>query len=178
MEIPRNDPTTPKLVWARAPDEQTRYVRLSVDEKTLTTLFESRRLASLGEYAGLIFGLGVLNHPAVIYQGLKRPFLGPGVDDTIDAYVSRPHLSYTYRPEKILTNAELRTLPAPINSVFIAFVSLAIGVVEEARIASRPAGPEIDGAVRYWEWTMASESDPNIPRDADSRYGREVWRRP
>jgi hypothetical protein len=178
MEFPKNDPATPKLVWARAPDEETRYLRLSVDEKTLTTLLDSRRLASLGEYAGLIFGIGILNHPTAIYQGLKRPFLGPGVDDAIYAYVSRPAVSHTYRPAKILTNAELQTLPAPLGCVFIAFVSFTTGVVEEAGITSQPADPEVDGVVRYWEWTMASESDPNIPRDADSRYGREVWRRP
>ena len=77
-EIPENDPETPKIVWARAPESE-EYIRLGMSTKTMVTLLDSRRLASLGEYAGLIFGSGVLSNPLAIFQGLLRPFLGPGL---------------------------------------------------------------------------------------------------
>jgi hypothetical protein len=173
MDVPKNDPKTPKIVWARAPEHEARYISVAVHEKTLVTFLDSRRLASLGQYAGLIYDYGILAHPIQISRGLLRPYRGMMVDDAVLVYIAKPSLTYTYRAEGRLTLGQLRSLPPPLNSVFIAFVSLAADVVDEVR--SYLANQSIDGALLYWEWTMASESNPNIPEDSDSRYGSVVW---
>jgi hypothetical protein len=129
----------------------------------MVTLLDSRRLASLGEYAGLIYGSGVLTRPTAIFQGLLRPFLGPGVDDTIYAFVARPDGSFTYRDERRLSSEQLIGIGAPRESVFIAFVSMVEGVISETQTGLHPEDPEIRGAVLYWEWTKASETAPDWP---------------
>lgn len=113
MAVPKNNPDYPKVVWARAPELVPRYIRLAVSEKTLSTLFATQRFAAMGEYAGLILGQGVLIRPSAIYQGLKRPFHGPGMDETVYAYVSRPAMSFTYRLAARVSPADLRQLPPP-----------------------------------------------------------------
>ena len=178
MDAPKNDPETPKIVWARAPEREARYIHVAVHERTLTTFLDSRKLASLGQYTGLIYRDGTLAYPVQISQGLKRPYRGMMLDDKVLVYISKPTLTYTYRSETQLTLQQLRSLPPPLDSVFIAFVSLAADVVDETRSYLDPAGlaeRPIDGALPYWEWTMASESDPNLPQDAVSRYGRVIW---
>jgi hypothetical protein len=172
--IPENDPETPKIVWALAPEGEG-YIRLGMSTKTMLTLWDSRRLASLGEYAGLIYQSGVLVRPSRIYQGLLRPFLGPGVDDTVYAYISRPHGSFIYRDEKLLSLGQLRYVPAPRESVFVTFVSLADDVLKETRAALHPEDPAIRGTVLYWEWTMASDTAPDEPQDSERRYRRKIW---
>jgi hypothetical protein len=172
--IPENDAEAPKIVWAKAP-EGNGFIRLASSAKTMMTLLESRRLASLGEFAGLIRNSQVLVSPTAIFQGLLRPFFDEGVDDTIYAYVSRSQVSFTYRDEKRLTSQQLRAIPAPRESVFVAFVSTAADVIEEAKTDLHPESPEIQGAVLYWEWTQASEATPDWPVDSPLRYRRKVW---
>lgn len=177
MAAPKNDLNYPKIVWARAPEGDNGYVRLMVSERQLATLYGAQRYAAMGEYAGLILGEGVLIDPTVIYQGLKRPFHQPGMDENVYAYVSRPDRSFTYRTAGVVSPDKLVRLQAPLESVFIAFVSLTPHMVEQEVVPS-PDDREVAGTVLFWEWTMASESDANLPRDADTRYGRKVWPTP
>jgi len=177
MTVPVNNPDYPKVVWARVRETGTRYLRLVVSEKTLAALFETKRFAAMGEYTGLIVGSGVLVRPTVIYQGLKRPFRRPGVDESVYAYVSRPSTSFSYRAAPRVVPGNLQTIPAPLGSVFVAFVSINPHVVDP-QMVDTPDDPAVAGTVLFWEWTMASEGMPDLPRDADSRYGRKIWPTP
>src|SRR6266851_2061576 len=118
--IPENDPETPKIVWARAPRPEAGFIRVVVHEKTLMTFLDARWLPSLGQYAGLIQGDGVLATPRRISQGLKRPYRGVVSDDNVLIYIAKPSLTYTYRDENRRTSRQLRSLPPPPRSVFIA----------------------------------------------------------
>jgi hypothetical protein len=174
MPAPTNNLAYPKIVWARVPECASEYLRLTVSEKTLASLFGDRRYAALGEYAGLILQEGVLAAPTAIYQGLRRPLDRPGVSATVYAYVSRPQRSYTYRTPGVVTPDRLAVTAAPVDSVFIAFVLLNPLMVHEA-LVERPDDREVAGTVLFWEWTMASEAMPDLPRDDGDRYGRKVW---
>jgi hypothetical protein len=173
----RNEnPKTHRVVLARAPTVEAQQVMLGLHYKVAQDLVETGRLAALGEYVGLIFGASVLLDPVAIFQGLNRPFRGPGVDETIYAYVSTPGWNYTYAPPANSTEDPRRVLP-PSESVFVTFVSFVQSVVDEAKASLDPADRAIDGVVLYWEWTIASRSQPSLPREHQERYRRPIWMR-
>lgn len=93
------NPKTSRVALARHPTQDVEVVSLGVHQRTTHHLVDSGRLASLGEYYGLIYLSGVLTSPHVIFQGLNRPFLSPGIDDTIFAYLSPPSKTTRFYPK-------------------------------------------------------------------------------
>ena len=174
----RNEnPKTHRVVLARAPTVEPQQVMLGLHYKVARDLVETGRLAALGEYVGLIFGASILLNPVAIFQGLNRPFRGPGVDETIYAYISTPGSSYTFTPPESSTESP-RRVPPPSESVFVTFVSFLESVVDEVKASLALADRTIDGAVLYWEWTISSRSQLSLPREHQERYRRPVWTRP
>jgi hypothetical protein len=169
---------TSRVAMARAPKQDLEIVSLGVHPRTTYHLVESGRLASLGEYYGLIYLTSTLTSPHAIFQGLNRPFLSPGIDDTIYAYLSSPKENYTFLAEDRNAGSGPHRIPVPRESVFVTFVSFAQDVVDDVRQSLDPADRAIDGAVLFWEWTIASQAEPSLPRDHRRRYRRNIWPTP
>jgi hypothetical protein len=163
---------TSKIVKAKDPS---RYgeVLLGLHPDTSRTMRLHRRLAAIGQFAGLISYLGVLRDPVALFQGLLRPLKGAGIDDTIIAYVTRPSVTYEFDA----SGAE-RRLPAPVSSVFVVFVSFADPVVTVVRNSLTTAGRMVAGGVLDWEWTLADASIPYLPVDYQTRYRSTLWVKP
>jgi hypothetical protein len=148
-------------------------VTLGLHPETIRTMRLHRRLAVIGQFAGLISYLEVLRNPVAIYRGLLRPLFGAGIDDTIIAYITKPNVTYSFNPN----GSEVR-LPAPKNSVFVVFVSFVDPVVTIVRNSFSSVGRQIDGGVLDWEWTQADASYPYLPADYQTRYRSTVWVKP
>jgi hypothetical protein len=130
----------------------------------------------MGEYLGLILLGGILEDPVAIFQGIKRPYFGDGLDNFVFAYISCPLVSYTYYPSDIFRGTGPHEVRPPTNaSVFTVFVSLARSVVEEAVKEFGPEDQEVRGAILGWEWTKASAGNPRMPDLFSTRYRRMVW---
>lgn len=171
-------PASHRIVIARAPETEFRQIRLGIHYKITRDLERTGRLAAIGEYVGLIVGDCVLFDPQAIFQGLRRPFNGPGKDDTVFIYVSNAQVSYTFAPGTKNTDVGPQRISPPAESVFATFVSLSPDVVEDARESLDPADRMIDGVILYWEWTQASRSQVRLPRDHEQRYRRLIWAAP
>ncbi len=169
-----NRPTNARVVLARAPVHATN-VYLGVHPKTTRTLASSGRLVALGEYAGLIWGMGILENPVAIFQGLNRPYYGNSVDSSVYVYVNKPHTSFRYSVGDQFTDADPAQIPPPVDSVFISFVTLQKDVVDD--VQTTLPRDTIGGVLLYWEWTMADSSVPHLPDGYQTRYRRTVWRR-
>jgi hypothetical protein len=162
-----------RIVLARAPVRGA-DVYLGVHHKTTRTMAASRRLAGLGEYVGLIYGMGILENPVAIFQGLNRPIFGGSLDASVYVYVNKPHVSFTFSVSG--PHSPPTQTAAPTDSVFVSFATLAKDVVDDVR-ATLP-GETIGGAILYWEWTLADASVPHLPDGYQTRYRRLVWQRP
>ena len=174
VSLPKR-PATHRVVIARAPEVEFRQLRLGLHYQIARDLAKAGRLAAIGEYVGLIVGDCTLFDPVAIFRGLKRPFAGPGKDETIFVYVSNAVTSYTFAPGTENADIGPQRMAPPAESVFVTFVSLSQDVVEQVRESLDPADREIDGAILYWEWTQASQSQVRLPRDHEQRYRRMIW---
>jgi len=172
----KNDPAKGRIVIARAP-RHGMDVRLGVHHKTTRTLATSGRLASLGEYVGLIHKDGVLEDPVAIFQGLNRPYFGTSIDGSVHVYVATPPVSYTFTGVSAHSGQGPLPIPAPRNSVFAMFVTFAKDVVDDVQGTFASPADTIGGVILYWEWTMADSSAPDLPDGHQTRYRRMVWRR-
>ena len=150
----KNDPNKARITIARAPVHAT-DVYLGVHHKTIRTLASSGRLAAIGEYMGLIHDIGVLENPNAIFQGLNRPYMGSSVDISIYTYVTKPDRSYIFTAPGVYQGQGPSRIAAPLNSVFIAFVSFAKAVVDDVQATLTTPGDVIGGVIFYWEWTIA-----------------------
>jgi hypothetical protein len=162
-----------RIVLARAPVRGAN-VYLGVHHNTTRPMVASGRLAGLGDYVGLIYGMGILENPVAIFQGLNRPFFGGSLDASVYAYINKPHTSFTFAISG--PHAPPTPIAAPADSVFVSFVTLAKDVVDDVR-ATLP-GETIGGAILYWEWTLADAMVPHLPDGYQTRYRRPVWQRP
>jgi hypothetical protein len=79
--MPANDPRKARLVWARAPSNAGESIWLAVQSRTTRPLVDTGRLRAIGEYMGLILIEGVLQDPAAIFQGIRRPYFGEDLDN-------------------------------------------------------------------------------------------------
>ena len=174
--MPTNDPRNQKLIWAQYPSIGDNVIRLAVSSTVTRDLVETNRLEAMGEYSGLIFSEGVLQSPTAIFQGIRRPFLADGLDNFVYAYVSAPHISYTYYLRDRFDGTGPHEVPAPgLPSVFVVFVTLARSVVSEVEQEFHLANQDIRGVILYWEWTKASATDRLLPDGHAERYRRRVW---
>lgn len=169
-----NRPRNGKIVLARAPLHGAN-VFLGVHHKTTRALVTSGRLASLGEYVGLIYGLGILENPVAIFQGLNRPYFGSSIDSSVYIYVNKPHLSFTFAGVDPYSGKGPTQIRAPVDSVFVSFVTFAKDMIDDVQ-ATLP-GDTIGGVLLYWEWTMADSSVPHLPDGYQTRYRRTIWQR-
>jgi hypothetical protein len=178
--MPKIEPNSAssRVAWARSPKQNTEYLIVGVHHITMRNYVDSRRLAGLGEYYGLIYLSNILAYFSAIFQGLNRPFLGPGVDETIYAYVSSPPENYTFLSDDKSSGSGPHRIPVPRESVFVTFVSFAQDMVDNVRRSLDPADRASGGAVLFCEWTMASRAEPSLPRDRDTRYRRIIWPAP
>jgi hypothetical protein len=172
-----NDVRKPRLIWARSLSETGGEIRLAVQSKTTRPLVETGRLEAMGEYMGLILLEGVLQDPIHIYQGIKRPYFGDGLDNFVYAYTCSPLVSYTYYPgDRFRGTGPHEIAPPAQEAVFTTFVTLARSVVKEAVEEFGPDDQDIRGVILGWEWTKASPgSNPRVPEAFPSRYRRRVW---
>jgi len=164
--------STSKIVEAIDPSGHGE-VLLGLHPETSRVMRLQRRLAAIGQFAGLISHAQVLRAPVGLFQGLLRPLLGTGIDDTIVAYVTKPGVTYEFD-----ANGNERRLPAPTNSVFVVFVSFADPVVTIVRNSLTAAGRAVAGGVLDWEWTLADASTPHLPVDYQTRYRSTLWVKP
>ena len=171
-------PASHRVVIARAPEVDFRQIRLGLHYKIVRDLEKTGRLTAIGEYVGIIVGECTLFDPVAIFQGLKRPFAGPGKDETVFVYVSNAQTSYAFSPGTKNTDLGPQRMAPPAELVFVTFVSLSPDVVDDVRQSLDPIDQAIDGAILYWEWTQASRSQVWFPRDHEKRYRRLVWASP
>ena len=139
----------------------------------------------MGEYWGLVHGnfpanpefhdtpdrSSGLRRPTAIFQGVRRP-LHTGTlscDKDILIYVTNPERNYELRGGREGSVIEQSVMP--VNSVFTTFATLHPEIVDEVRNNMPKAAPyPIEGLVLFWEWTEASNIDPRLPLDFDTRY--------
>jgi hypothetical protein len=93
----------------------------------------------------------------------------------IYAYVSSPDENYIFLPEDRSAGTGPHRISVPCESVFVTFVSFVQDVVDDVQGSLDPADRTIDGAVLFWEWTIASRTEPSLPRDSTTRYRRQIW---
>jgi hypothetical protein len=175
--MPANDPRKARLVWARAPSDRGENIRLAVQSKTTRPLVHTGRLRAIGEFMGLILLEGILQDPPQIYQGIKRPYFGEGLDNFVYAYTCDPLISYTYSPRDQFDNTGPHEIEPPRrDSVFTVFVTLARPVVEDALRELSSADQDVRGTILGWEWTKATPGmRPRVPEAWRTRYRRRVW---
>jgi hypothetical protein len=92
------------------------------------------------------------------------------VDDSVYVYVSRPGFTFTYAGMDRFYNEGPAAIAAPVDAVFVTFVSFSKPVVDDVQETFAVAEDSIGGAILYWEWTMASSVVPY-----QTRYRRPVW---
>lgn len=150
-------------------------IPLVIEPDNIRVLLQSGRMAALGELVGLIFGDAVLSAPIAIFQGLRRPYKGEGVDNFVYAYVSRPRCTYSFKPNQRNERRKPDVLVPPKHSVFVTFVTLQREMVEGAERILSQAGAGARGVVLGWEWTFAAPENPDLPQGHGQRYRRRVW---
>jgi hypothetical protein len=163
-----------RVVTARSPTSTVSMIKLGVQNRTTRPLVEDGRLSALAEYVGIIVAGEVLQSPTAIFQGIKRPFLGDGLDNFVFVYISNPPETFHYYPRDRFAGTGPYPDYAPENSVFVVFVSLAPPVVEAGRKELGSTDDSIRGVILGWEWTSASQGNPRLPKGFGTRYRRQV----
>lgn len=168
--------TSPKIriVEAISPTVIGATIRFGVHFKTMRAFFEDGHRAPIGQYVGLMYQQKVLTKPTAIFQGIRRPFIADGADDGVYAYVSKPYWTFTYAARHQFSGEGPDQEKAPTDSVFVTFVTLDPVVIREVQ-DTLGATDEIGGVILHWEWTMASTSEPWLPREHQARYRRTIW---
>lgn len=137
--------------------------------------FKAKNYPALGQFSGLIGRDAILENSTSIFQGIKRPFHSAGVDNFVFVYIAKPSLTYTFPldgrgdPDKLI---------APLNSVFVNFVSLSRPVVEAVQERVQTPDGLFRGVILGWEWTLESPEAPVLPMGFHGRYKKHIWSRP
>ena len=98
----RSDRSKPRTVLALAPGDRTEFISLQVSVSTLVRVIDDHLNAKLGEYAGLVHGDAYeggtdgLLIAVALFQGLRRPVVDRGIDESIYVYVLDPPHNYNF----------------------------------------------------------------------------------
>jgi hypothetical protein len=109
------------------------------------------------------------------YQGLLRPRLDSPRDEDIYIYVTRAAGSFTLRRDANRKVWTMDAVPAPLDSVFVAFVELPDDI-DDPRVVEwreQSGNPDVRGLIHDWEWTRAGTKDPTLP--APDRFKHQLW---
>lgn len=159
----------PRLVVAPSPfhDDigcaQEDLVELVLSPTALEGVSRIDLRAKMGEFAGLVHGGGSTFYRGVrdavaLYRGLNRPLNFEDADDGVFVYISAPKHTFRY----LDSCGDLSLLPAPLQSVFVVYASIA-----------KPGVGQLRGKVLWWEWVCANSS--GLPEGCDDRYSSKVW---
>ena len=191
----RSDPTTSKVVLARAPTKEGGLVRLVLHPDTLADNVRLKYGASdrLGQFGGLVHGniwgnvtnpdlydegTPGLTQPTAIFCGLKRPRNQRSVDDKTMIYITNPGRNYTWPYANKYSDGPIRA-SVPPACVFAVYVDYGLGIVDAIRGTMPYAAPrDAAGFVVDWEWLIASPQDSRLPANSsgpDSRYVKKIW---
>lgn len=166
------------LVSAVIPPRSEDYARkcsVIVHPDVIEKHFKAKNYPALGQFSGLIGRDAILENSTSIFQGIKRPFHSAGVDNFVFVYIAKPSLTYTFPldgrgdPDKLI---------APLNSVFVTFVSLSRPVVEAVQERVQTPDGLFRGVILGWEWTLESPEAPVLPMGFHGRYKKHIWSRP
>lgn len=114
--------------------------------------------------AAAAVGLSRLDDAHACFEGLRRPCAEDTTSERMVAYILKPRFFYEYRPHPacVAYKAEV-----PADLVFAAYVKL--------DVPCGASGHPVKGVLTHWQFVEANDSDPLLPREANSRYDRRLW---
>lgn len=93
-----------------------------------------------------------------VFQGIRRPHIEEGGDESVFVYIIKPKYCYKYIPDMACTT---KREPFPEKAVFAVYVNFD----QEKDI----------GEVFNWELLKADPAEPHLPESSEHRYDRRVW---
>lgn len=99
-----------------------------------------------------------------LFKGIERPYAENNNGDEIYIFICRFEYMYKLIPDIVCI---AKYDKSPENAVFACYVRRYPTVTADQKY----------GMILNWEWVQASQEDPNLPKDWESRYESRVWRR-
>jgi len=182
----------PWFVWAPAPEDRTRAVKLFADPNLMAQLRGDHRATAYHQYFGHILGktsfvdqdgsrrtiadVGILEQSIALFRGLLRPFNENGDDKEGHIFVSNPKHDYAYNADRTSESGRPLQVVPPHDSIFATFVRFGEEIVAPHRQEIKSfGGNDVGGIIVGWEWTFCAPSERSLPNDFATRYDERIW---
>lgn len=168
------------LVRAASPKFKSIEIELWRSPETWENAARGGHCTKLAQYLGLVHsGMDHLTTAGIrgahaLYQGLKRPRFHSALDEDVYIFITRPPFTVSgqLRPDGKL---EIQQREPPVDSIFMVLVEAPEDPDDDILVRWRKEGgsDRIRGLIHDWEWTVASDADPQHPHL--SRFVTRIW---